>query len=79
MRQLVRASLPFGEGIVLDPFMGSGSTIAAAVRLGYASLGVELDECYFQLANKAIPKLVRLEAMRGDRALTAIRQASLFV
>jgi DNA modification methylase len=30
MRQIVRASLPLGSGIVLDPFMGAGSTIAAA-------------------------------------------------
>ena len=30
MRQLVRGALPLGEGIVLDPFAGSGSTLAAA-------------------------------------------------
>jgi len=34
MRRLVWASLPLGEGIVLDPFMGSGSTIAAAESVG---------------------------------------------
>lgn len=60
MRQLVRASLPLGEGVVLDPFMGAGSTIAAAASLGYESIGVELDRSYFDLAQEAIPKLTRL-------------------
>lgn len=60
MRQLVRASLPLGEGVVLDPFMGSGSTIAAALAVGYRSIGVELDPVFFKLAEKAIPALAAL-------------------
>lgn len=57
MRQLVRAALPLGEGIVLDPFMGAGSTIAAAQHIGYQSIGLELDPEYFRIAQTAIPKL----------------------
>jgi site-specific DNA-methyltransferase (adenine-specific) len=57
MRALVRASLPLGKGVVLDPFMGSGSTIAASAHLGLRSVGVELDAKYFQMAKAAIPKL----------------------
>jgi site-specific DNA-methyltransferase (adenine-specific) len=57
MRQIVRAALPLGEGIVLDPFMGGGATIAAAVSLGYTSVGVEVDADYFSVAKKAIPGL----------------------
>ncbi len=57
MRILVRAALPLGKGIVLDPFMGAGSTIAAAHHLGLKSVGVELDGRYFALAKSAIPKL----------------------
>lgn len=57
LRQLVRAILPMGEGIVLDPFAGSGSTLAAAEAIGYESIGVELDPLYFKLAEEAIPKL----------------------
>src|SRR5437867_10521911 len=60
MRILVRALLPMGEGVLLDPFMGSGSTIAAAQAVGYDSLGVELDADYFRLASKAIPRLAAL-------------------
>src|SRR6266545_3237017 len=47
MRLIVRALLPLGEGTVLDPFMGSGSTIAAAEAVGYIATGLELDSEYF--------------------------------
>lgn len=57
MRQLVRGVLPLGEGIVLDTFAGSGSTLAAAEAVGYESVGVEKDPQYFALAKRAIPKL----------------------
>ncbi|MDE2839010.1 MAG: DNA methyltransferase [Chloroflexota bacterium] len=59
LRQLVRSSLPLGEGVILDPFAGSGSTLAAAEAVGYASVGVEKDERYFEMASSAIPKLIR--------------------
>ena len=59
LRQLVRAVLPLGEGVVLDPFAGSGSTIAAAEAVGYRSIGIEKDTRYFDLACDAIPKLTR--------------------
>ena len=57
LRQIVRGVLPLGEGIVLDPFCGSGSTLAAAEAVGYASIGLEKDHRYFELARDAIPRL----------------------
>ena len=60
MRQLVHASLPLGDGVVLDPFMGSGSTIAAASALGIRSIGIETDANFFRLAETAIPELADL-------------------
>jgi site-specific DNA-methyltransferase (adenine-specific) len=60
MRRIVRAALPLGEGIVLDPFMGAGSTIAACAAVGYRGIGVELDPAYFAIARSAIPALARL-------------------
>ena len=60
MRQVVRASLPLGEGVVLDPFMGGGSTIAAAVAVGYESIGLEIDPVFFRMAEQAIPGLAKL-------------------
>ncbi|WP_226382788.1 DNA-methyltransferase [Burkholderia mayonis] len=62
MRQVVRAVLPLGEGTVLDPFMGAGSTLAAANAVGYDSCGVELDQQFFELATEAVPKLAALPA-----------------
>jgi site-specific DNA-methyltransferase (adenine-specific) len=60
MRQIVRASLPLGEGILLDPFMGAGSTIAAACAVGYQSIGIEVDAEFYQMAVQAIPRLAVL-------------------
>lgn len=57
LRMLVRGVLPLGEGVVLDPFAGSGSTLAAAEAIGYESIGVEKDAVYFDIARSAIPKL----------------------
>ena len=60
VRQVVRACLPLGEGVVLDPFMGSGSTIAAASAGGVQSVGIEIDPEYFRMATEVIPRLAKL-------------------
>ena len=57
LRTLVRGVLPLGEGIILDPFCGAGSTLAAAEAVGYSSIGIEKDPHYFEMAKKALPKL----------------------
>jgi site-specific DNA-methyltransferase (adenine-specific) len=44
MRIIVRALLPLGEGTVLDPFMGSGSTIPAAEAIAESQLTMALAE-----------------------------------
>jgi DNA modification methylase len=61
LRQVVRGALPLGRGTLLDPFAGSGSTLAAAIAVGYDAVGVERSAEYFDLARSAIPKLARLE------------------
>ena len=57
LRQVVRGVLPLAEGVVLDPFCGAGSTLAAANAVGYESVGVEKDAEYFEMANRAVPQL----------------------
>ncbi|SBT06417.1 DNA methylase N-4/N-6 domain-containing protein (fragment) [Candidatus Accumulibacter aalborgensis] len=60
LRILVRSMLPVGEGIVLDTFAGSGSTLAAAEAVGYESVGIELDQQYYEDALRLIPLLARM-------------------
>jgi DNA modification methylase len=49
--------------------MGAGSTIAAAVAVGYRSVGVESDPTYFDAAVKAIPELSALSVNGTTRII----------
>jgi len=49
MRYLCRLVTPKG-GVVLDPFMGSGSTGKAALQSGFKFVGIEMNEEYFEIA-----------------------------
>jgi DNA modification methylase len=60
LRQLVRAALPLGSGIVYDPFAGSGSTLAAAQAVGYQAVGTERDAKYYRMGCKAFARLAAL-------------------
>jgi len=65
MRQLVRAILPLGTGVLADPFMGSGSTVAAAEAVNCSCIGVERYDDYFEMAVEAVPKLRDLRVGEG--------------
>lgn len=55
LRILARSLLPVGQGRILEPFAGSGSTIAACEAIGYESTGIEVDDEYFD----ALPSNIR--------------------
>ena len=57
LRQIVYAALPMGIGMVLDPFMGSGSTIAAAEAIGYRAIGIERNPEFYKMSLEAVPQL----------------------
>jgi site-specific DNA-methyltransferase (adenine-specific) len=69
LRELVYAVLPLGKGIVLDPFMGSGSTIAAGIAMGVQCIGVEKNAEFFGPAPDAIEKLSKVVVQRDQLAL----------
>lgn len=52
------------DDLVLDPFMGSGTSGVAAVRLGRRFVGVEKDPAYFEIAKARIS-----EAIESGRTL----------
>ena len=76
MRQVVYAVLPLGEGIVVDPFMGSGSTIAAAEAIGISAVGVERVEEFYTMSRKSISQLAQLDVK--IQSLAEYNQPSLF-
>ena len=51
------SSLP--QGVVLDPFMGTGSTGIACVNTGRNFIGIELDNNYFEIAKQRIEEAIK--------------------
>ncbi len=72
LRQVVYAALPLGEGILLDPFMGSGSTIAAAEAIGYHAIGVERHTDYYTMSLAAIPELAQMATRETQLSLSLV-------
>lgn len=65
MAYLCRLVTPPG-GVVLDPFMGSGSTGKAALREGFGFIGVECEPAYFGIACERIYNAYRQNTLFGQ-------------
>lgn len=77
MRYLCRLVTPAG-GVVLDPFMGSGSTGKAAVLEGFRFVGIEREADYMTIARARIAHAEAQVAQAAAEADAASRQADLF-
>ena len=65
MEYLCRLITPPG-GVILDPFMGSGTTGIAALRLGFEFVGIELSEEYVEIATARIAHWVEMDLTFND-------------
>lgn len=69
--QRVRADL------ILDPFMGSGTTGVACVNLGRRFIGIEIDETYFDIACRRIDEATRQPRLAIDPPRKPVQEAML--
>src|SRR5262245_10628046 len=62
----------FVDDTVLDPFLGTGSTVVAAIRAGRNSIGNELDPSYFKLAEANIREEISQSQLFGSRPVLLV-------
>jgi DNA modification methylase len=67
--ELPRDKLP-----ILDPFMGSGTTLVACAKLGRRGIGIEIDPGYFDIACRRVEEAYRQPDMFIERPATPVQE-----
>ena len=59
--EIVKLIFPYleGEGYLLDPFLGSGTTVIAALKHGLKAIGIEINDTYYNLSLKRIESVLK--------------------
>lgn len=74
---LMERVVEWTAGIVLDPFMGSGSTGVACALLGRQFVGVEIDPVYFDTACRRIEEAVKSPRLFAEPVAKAVQESFL--
>lgn len=67
--------LPYDASTILDPFMGSGTTGVAAVKLGRKFIGIEIEEKYFDIACRRISEALKQPDLFVERPKPVVQEA----
>lgn len=76
MEELIRVVTDRGEAVV-DPFMGSGTTLVACQKLGRAGTGIEIDPEYFAIACRRVDEATRQPDLFVAPAVTPTQEVLL--
>lgn len=63
---------------ILDPFMGSGTTLVACANMGRKGIGIELDPDYFEIACRRVEEAYKQPDMFIERPRPAEQEAMVF-
>jgi site-specific DNA-methyltransferase (adenine-specific) len=74
---LMRVLVQRTEGVVLDPFMGSGTTGVACVNLGRKFIGIEIEPRYFDIACRRIEEAYRQPRLFAEPKPKPVQEALL--
>jgi len=73
LSHLIKLATKPGD-LVLDPFMGVGSTGVAALQLGRHFTGIEIDPAYFKAASKRIEGVIITPTLFADETQETIKE-----
>jgi site-specific DNA-methyltransferase (adenine-specific) len=76
MREIVTLFSSPGE-MILDPFMGSGTTGLACTQMGRSFVGIELDPTYFDVACRRVEKAYSQPRLFAEPERRKLNQPSL--